>query len=243
MTKKHNRICVCLQLSSLKTLRTVWAMAFSSKHPPPSGFPVVSSGLLRVRSAKHRRRAERVQSRRCGSRHLCRSLAQHGLGKQQQQQQSPVLLLTYVGVAERLLRMYRSAAARFRELLRPPQDQQRQRAKDAVNGKRHLGKHWCDVFFSLFVAVCCADALQCRSSGRLQRHPPLFFFFFLPTQTWRRQQHRTVRALSSGLQVTVRGVIGALLAGVCSSLFTQDCFLFWDQGGFIKLPAGLLPRW
>lgn len=52
-----------------------------------------------------------------------------------------MLLLTYIGVAERLLRMYRSAAARLRELLRPPQDQQRQRAKDAVNGKRHLGKH------------------------------------------------------------------------------------------------------
>lgn len=44
-------------------------------------------------------------------------------------------LLTHIGVAERLLRVYRSAAARFRELLRPPQDEQRERAEDAVNGK------------------------------------------------------------------------------------------------------------
>lgn len=79
----------------------------------------------------------------------------------------------YIGVAECLLRVYRSAAAGFRELLRPPQDQQRERAKDAVNGKRHFHKHWCDVWFTLFVSVCCADAMQRRSSGTQQRPPPL----------------------------------------------------------------------
>lgn len=47
-------------------------------------------------------------------------------------------VLTYVGVAERLLRMHRSAAARFRQLFRPPHDQQHKRAKDAVDGKRHF---------------------------------------------------------------------------------------------------------
>lgn len=57
----------------------------------------------------------------------------------------PGAVLTYVGVAERLLRMDRGTAARFRELLRPPKQQQRERAKDAVNVKRHFHKRWCDV--------------------------------------------------------------------------------------------------
>lgn len=50
-------------------------------------------------------------------------------------------VLTYIGVAERLLRMHRSAAARFRQLFCPPQDQQHKRAKDAVDRKRHFYKH------------------------------------------------------------------------------------------------------
>lgn len=67
----------------------------------------------------------------------------HGPCKQQQTTTTAAAAapgeLTYVRVAERLLRVHRGAAARLRELLRAPHQQQRERTKDAVSRKRHFG--------------------------------------------------------------------------------------------------------
>lgn len=79
-------------------------------------------------------------------------------------------VLTYIGVAERLLRVDRSAAARLRQLLCPPQDQQHKRAKDAVDGKRHFHNPRRD---SSRLIVSGADAVSSGSSGRPQRRSRL----------------------------------------------------------------------
>lgn len=119
--------------------------------------------------------------------------------------------------------MYRSAAARFRELLRPPQDQQRERAKDAVNGKRHRGKHWWRCFSAPAWMLCSA---QMRCSVAPAAASPLRRF---PNDTHVNDNTRaraqlqvkrwsyTVRLVPSGFPPTFR----FLQLAVC-----LDCFCF-----------------
>ncbi|MEQ2169070.1 hypothetical protein GOODEAATRI_021087, partial [Goodea atripinnis] len=109
------------------------ALTLMEQHPPPrqafQGFPPATGSLsTRIGGCK-------------APQQLQAAAGQPGATGRVNVNNNNRALLTYIGVAERLLRMHRSAAARFRELVCAPQQQQRERRKDAVKGKRHLGQH------------------------------------------------------------------------------------------------------
>lgn len=187
-------------------------------------FPAASLSPCRA----HRRRAERLQPSAVS---LRRSLVQHGPGgKQQQQQQSPVLYSptsalqkACCGWTGAQLHASVSSSARHRT-----SSASVQRMPLTVNGI-FINTDATVFLQPLRCCVCCADALRCRSSGRQWRHPPPFLAF-----TDRDPVNNTGRSAPVwrwGFTVCVLGGSWRCLGWCLQLSVFRECFRSQGQGG------------
>lgn len=175
--------------------------------------------------------------------HLCRSLVQHGLGKQQQQQQSPVLYSPTSALQNAC------CGCTGAQLQASASSSARHRTSSASVPRTPLTENGIfintDATFDSPSSFLCAAQMLCSVDPAARSSVPLrfclLFVCFLPTETWRRQQHRTVRSLSSGAKVRFHCVLGGPWRCLRNCLSFRECFRFCDQGGFIKLLVRLLP--
>ncbi len=238
MTKCDNGTCVRPQSECSASCR---CHGLEEQHPPPPGFPAVSSSLWEpVQHAPEAGWA--AAKRRWSSRRTCRSLVQHGPGKQQQQQQqqSPVLYSptsalqnACCGCTGAQLHASASSSARHRT-----SSASVQRMPLTENGI-FLNT---DAMFFLPLR-CCADALQCRSSGGQQRPPPPLFSssFYFNRQRPGDVSSTRRSARSAPVQRWGFTVCTAAPGGVWTAVCLSGLFSFLGSRRFYKAARGAPP--